>query len=610
MPDLIAQGTHNRERWRRKLPDAPESTVVIGRTGEATHGHLFWSVPWDHQISREHVSLTNLTDGNCLVVQSAQARNPVFYRGQKRSKFQLAPGEHFVIGHTTFTLALRPEVLASDPGFDVTEHVYDAAELRRRAFRDAPSRIDALGRLPDIIGGSSSDEELLVRVVCLLMQAISSATAVAVFRVLNDQSDPVLLHYDNRLPETEGPRPSARLVQAAANKRESVLHLWTGQEYRSKPNAAFTASEDVDWAFCVPIGDDAGEGWVIYVAGQLGSLLGGSLNQSMQAAPEELLDEVKFAELVAATVANLRQSRRLERRQMGMRRFFAPVVMEAMSGRDPEQVLQPRETEVSVLFCDLRGFTRQSEESQGQLLALLNRVSNALGVMTREILQTGGVVGDFHGDAAMGFWGWPLDQTDAVGRAAMAAMAIRGAFHQSDCDLASGATTGVLHGFRCGIGLATGRAVAGRIGTVDQVKVTAFGPVVNLASRLEGLTKSLAAEILIDDVSARWIRQHVPADQLRVRTLASIRPMGFKTAIEVSQLLPPAGTPGSPSEGDIKHYEEALQRLMDGQWDRAYELLHRVSAEDRAKDFLLATILRNGRIAPANWQGVIEMAKE
>ncbi len=281
-----------------------------------------------------------------------------------------------------------------------------------------------------------------------------------------------------------------------------------------------------------------------------------------------------------------------------------------MSGRDPEQVLQPRETEVSVLFCDLRGFTRQSEESQGQLLALLNRVSNALGVMTREILQTGGVVGDFHGDAAMGFWGWPLDQTDAVGRAAMAAMAIRGAFHQSDCDLASGATTGVLHGFRCGIGLATGRAVAGRIGTVDQVKVTAFGPVVNLASRLEGLTKSLAAEILIDDVSARWIRQHVPADQLRVRTLASIRPMGFKTAIEVSQLLPPAGTPGSPSEGDIKHYEEALQRLMDGQWDRAYELLHRVSAEDRAKDFLLATILRNGRIAPANWQGVIEMAKE
>ena len=46
-------------------------------------------------------------------------------------------------------------------------------------------------------------------------------------------------------------------------------------------------------------------------------------------------------------------------------------------------------------------------------------------------------------------------------------------------------------GFRCGIGIATGRAVAGRIGTVDQVKVTAFGPVVNLASRLEGIDQSV-----------------------------------------------------------------------------------------------------------------------
>lgn len=583
---------------------------MIGRTGEPNIGGLFWPVPWDHQISRDHALLFCQADGSCLVTQSDHARNPIFYRGQKRPKFELSPGEHFVIGHTTFTLAMRPEVNAGDAGLDVTEHVYDAAELRRRAFRDAPSRIDALGRLPDIIGGSASDEELLVRVVCLLMQSISSASAVAILQVQSTHAEPTILHYDNRLPEADGPRPSARLVQAAATKRESVLHLWAGTENRSKANAAFTASEDVDWAFSVPVGDDLGEGWVIYVAGQLGSLLSGSLNQSLQAAPEELLDDVKFAELVAATVANLRQSRRLERRQMGMRRFFAPVVMEAMAHRDPEQVLQPRETEVSVLFCDLRGFTRQSEESQGQLLALLNRVSNALGVMTSEILQAGGVVGDFHGDAAMGFWGWPLDQPDAVGRAATAAMAIRNAFHQSGDDSDSGADAGILHGFRCGIGLATGRAVAGRIGTVDQVKVTAFGPVVNLASRLEGMTKALAVEVLVDDPSAAWIRKHVSPDQIRVRKLARVRPAGFKTSIDVSQLLPPADIPGSPSESDVRFYEEALQSLIDGQWDRAYEHLHRVSADDRAKDFLLATILRNGRVPPAGWHGVIDIAKD
>ncbi len=78
--------------------------------------------------------------------------------------------------------------------------------------------------------------------------------------------------------------------------------------------------------------------------------------------------------------------------------------------------------------------------------------------------------------------GLAIGSTDAVGRAATAAMAIRRAFHQPGGEGVSGADAGILHGFRCGIGLATGRAVAGRIGTVDQVKVTAFGPVVNLAS--------------------------------------------------------------------------------------------------------------------------------
>ncbi len=147
----------------------------------------------------------------------------------------------------------------------------------------------------------------------------------------------------------------------------------------------------------------------------------------------------------------------------------------------------------------------------------------------------------------MGFWGWPLDQPDAVGRAASAAMAIRSAFHQPGDESVSGADAGILHGFRCGIGLATGRAVAGRIGTVDQVKVTAFGPVVNLASRLEGMTKSLAVEVLVDDRSADWIRQHVSPDQIRVRKLARVRPAGFKTPIEVTNFCHQSARPAVPA---------------------------------------------------------------
>ena len=81
-----------------------------------------------------------------------------------------------------------------------------------------------------------------------------------------------------------------------------------------------------------------------------------------------------------------------------------------------------------MLFCDLRGFSLRSEKGAGDLLGLLRRVSTALGVMTHQILDHGGVVGDFHGDAAMGFWGWPIAQADAAAKAATAALEIRAEF--------------------------------------------------------------------------------------------------------------------------------------------------------------------------------------
>ncbi len=606
MPDLIAQGTQSRERWRRTLPTANQACeLVLGRGGGA--GHV-WAVPWDDRISREHAMLLARDDGSVLVSKLGSARNPIFYHGRKHDSFTLGPGEHFVIGHTTFTLAVRPEVNVSDPRAGVTEHIYEMENLRRRGFRETATRIEALGRLPDIIGSSSSDDELLVRVVSLLMQSILSASAVAIMQVPTEANlPPTILHYDNRSPAADGPRPSARIVRQAAMRNESVLQLWAAGDDHAKIDNAYTASEEVDWAFGVPIGGEACQGWVIYVAGQLQSLRSGGIDQSLQAAPENLHDDVKFTELVGTTVASLRQSRMLQRRQVGMKQFFAPVVMDAMLGRDPEDVLKPRETDVSVLFCDLRGFTRQSEQSQGRLLELLQRVSDALGVMTGEILKWGGVVGDFHGDAAMGFWGWPLDQNDAVLRAASAALAIRDAFRDQAND--SSSTAASLHGFRCGIGVATGRAVAGRIGTVDQVKVTAFGPVVNLASRLEGMTKALGVELLIDDVTANWIRTNVKPIQMRVRKLAIVRPAGFESPLEVSQLLPPADVPDSPSDNDVELYETALRLVTAGDWDRAFDQLHRVSANDRAKDFLTATILRHGRIPPSDWTGVVDIAK-
>ena len=164
-------------------------------------------------------------------------------------------------------------------------------------------------------------------------------------------------------------------------------------------------------------------GWALYVTGGFSSDFGAARHDA-----ELLRDDVKFAELMAATLSGLRESQILTARQASLSHFFSPIVLEAIGNQDPERVLVPREADVTVLFCDLRGFTSESERSADDLFGLLARVSQALGVMTHHILEHGGVVGDFHGDAAMGFWGWPIAQPDAVERACRAALGIRSAF--------------------------------------------------------------------------------------------------------------------------------------------------------------------------------------
>jgi adenylate cyclase len=269
-------------------------------------------------------------------------------------------------------------------------------------------------------------------------------------------------------------------------------------------------------------------------------------------------------------------------------------VLDTLASEDPEIVLAPRETEVSVLFCDLRGFSRESERHAGDLLGLLQRVSKALGVMTLHIREEGGVVGDFQGDAAMGFWGWPLPQRDAVLRTCRAALGIRTEFEATA-------------GFHAGIGIATGKAVAGKIGTVDQVKVTVFGPVVNLASRLESMTKLLRAPILLDESTARAVRRLVPRDVARVRRLAIVKPYGLDTPLEVSELLPPAAQYPLLTDEHIGIYETALEKFLARQWAAAFELLHHIPAEDEVKDFLTVYIAEHNRRPPPHWDGVIPL---
>jgi adenylate cyclase len=540
------------------------------------------------------------------------ARNPIFYRGNSLTEFWISLGEHFVIGQTTFTLSGESARATLDLPKPIREQFFSSEILRQTRYRDAEKRIAVLGQLPEIISSASNDLDLFTRLSNVLLAGVDSATSVAIVQVDESQDQSIrILHWDRRTIGDQPFQPSERLIRQAITEQQSILHIWGRDQ---NPDTAYTVDQQHLWAFATPVTSPATKGWALYLAGTTSPLAEESDPQGPSQG--DLRGDVKFTELVGSMLSNLRQVQRLERNQASLRSFFSPIVLQTLAEQDPEEVLSPRQCRVSVIFCDLRGFSKTSELFADNLLELLQRVSQALGVTTKHILANGGVVGDFHGDAAMGFWGWPLGQPDAASRACSTALAIQSEIRV----LAEQQET--MRDFHMGIGVATGNAVAGRIGTSDQAKVTVFGPVVNLAARLESMTRFVHVPILIDEATAAALENSQPRRptdedptpkidaKFRTRKLATFRPYGMTSSIQVSQLLPPQDSAGSIQASDLASYEHALAQFNAGQWNAAYHTLQRYTADDEAKDFLTGYIAQHNRQPPADWDGVIRLSQK
>lgn len=584
---LVANGPEAGQSFRRALPEGV--TIRIGRAPQRG-----WAVPWDLYISREHADVT-LRDGQLHVRCADEATNPAFFQGKQQREFTADAGEPFRIGKTTFTLT-RIE-FHSPPEASVVERTFDRLQLKTQQFSHADRRLEVLCDLPQVIQLASTEEEFGRGLVRLLLAGIPHATAVAMaqFDVERDPEAkaPLRLYWEARDGENLRFRPSQRLIRAALATGESKLHMWTEM---SEQDPSFTATADLDWAFCTPIDEPGARDWCIYISGKF---------QQGIKSEDDLSGDVRFAELIAQTTVAIRQVRSLEKRSAGLAQFFSPAVMEALHGPDADELLKPTQQDITVLFCDIRGFSRQAEEVKDDLEVLLRRTSEALGLMTREIIARDGVIADFQGDAALAFWGWPIGSNDGPLPACKAALAIA-----RRLDEVREVKDHPLAGFRVGIGIAHGRAIAGKIGTVEQAKVGVLGPVVNLGSRLEAMTKQLGAPILIDEATAKFVREKLPVESGRSRRMGRVLPYGMTMPLEVSHLVPPeADEPRITAEG-IANFEAAVDAVAAGEWAKALELLELVAGPDRAKDFLTVFIAQNNYEPPDDWDGTIKLPRK
>ena len=191
-----------------------------------------------------------------------------------------------------------------------------------------------------------------------------------------------------------------------------------------------------------------------------------------------------------------RRERREIRRQF--EHFVAPDVIEEIA-RDPNRHMSPggEERDLSVLFCDVRHFSSISTALEPS--DLIDWLNGYLTPMTEAILEERGTIDKFIGDAIMAFWNAPRrDETHARG-------ALRGAL--SLVKAAEAMSVGyVAKGFppaRIGVGLNTGPCSVGRIGAKSRLDYTCIGDAVNVASRLDGMTKVYGLDICIGEETVR-----------------------------------------------------------------------------------------------------------
>ncbi len=281
--------------------------------------------------------------------------------------------------------------------------------------------------------------------------------------------------------------------------------------------------------------------------------------------------------------------------------YVPPRVVDALADNPEAASMEGESREMSVLFSDVRDFTRISEGlPANQLSALMN---DYLSVMTRAIQSENGTVDKYIGDAIMAFWGAPLPQQDHAARSVRTALAMQEAANGLR-EVYAGRGWPLLH---VGIGINTGVMSVGNMGSEFRRAYTVLGDAVNLASRLEMLTKHYGVGIIVSEGT----RAETEA-AFHYRELDRILVRGKEHAVSIHQPVAVRSAPDARLSGEMAErcllYAEMLQAYRDRDWDRAERALDRLGKRDESDGLIRCFRDRIDRFRaappPDDWTGV------
>lgn len=275
--------------------------------------------------------------------------------------------------------------------------------------------------------------------------------------------------------------------------------------------------------------------------------------------------------------------------------YVPPELVDEMS-RDPSRFdMRSESRELSILFSDVRGFTTISESLTPQQLSdLLNEF---LSAMTEVIHHRRGTIDKYMGDCIMAFWGAPIDNPNHARDAVLTGMEMQAALARLN-------QTFVARGWpelHVGVGINTGRVSVGNMGSRFRMAYTVMGDAVNLASRLEGITKHYGAPVVAGENTRAALpdMEFIELDLVRVkgkeRPVAIFQPLGLKGQVDEATMAA------------ARRFGQALAAYRAQRWDEAEAILQELerAAPDKLYELYLERIVHLRQNPPgAGWDGV------
>lgn len=277
--------------------------------------------------------------------------------------------------------------------------------------------------------------------------------------------------------------------------------------------------------------------------------------------------------LTTTLIGYARSERQRRDIRSAFRRYLTPALVERLA-ENPELLrLGGERREMTFLFCDIRGFTSIAEAHQADPEGLVRLLNRFLTAMTDVIDGHRGTIDKYMGDAIMAFWNAPIDDPDHAVHACTAAIEMLRALEELNATLAREAAAEGRKPtpIRIGIGINSGNCLVGNLGSQQHFDYSVIGDAVNLASRLEGQSKTYDVQVVIGE------RTRELAPDFAAMELDRIAVMGKTQPTTIHALL---GDPGDvPSETVAAAFAPLLARYRARDWAGVLELADRLHGD-------------------------------